>query len=151
MRVQRHALRARSRVILSCLAADKRTGASVLTKTLTRFLRDTRGQDLIEYALIAAVVSLTSLAAINAVGQSLQAQFAAIGQRVNTSAAATAGSGAGAGSPPSNAGSDASGAGSGAPSAGGSSGNPGGGGSSTGRGNAGAGNSAGGNGRGRGN
>lgn len=124
---------------------------------LSRLVRQTSGQDLIEYALIAAAISLTSLAGINALGQALRDEFNRIGQEVNAvgaptqpgggTGAAPAGSGAGAGSTSGSGGSGGSGS-TGAGGLGNGGGNNG-----NGNGNgggSGAGSNAGGNGRGGG-
>jgi len=57
-----------------------------MTKTFTRFLRDEKGQDLVEYALIVAAVGLALVAvvgqlsaAISSVYQSIIAGLATIG------------------------------------------------------------------------
>ena len=46
-----------------------------------RFVREEQGQDLIEYALLAGLISLASVAAITALGTAIQGHF-------NTAAAA---------------------------------------------------------------
>jgi Flp pilus assembly pilin Flp len=115
---------------------------------LARLVRHTSGQDLIEYALIVAAISLTSLAGINALGQALRDEFNRIGQGVNAVGAAPAGnstSGAGTGS------AGGSGGGSGSNGAGGLGNGNGNNGNGNGNGGgAGAGSNAGGNGRGGG-
>ena len=68
---------------------------------LSRLVRQTSGQDLIEYALIAGAISLTSLAGINALGQALRGEFNRIGQEVNAVGAAGAGAGGSGASAPS--------------------------------------------------
>ena len=68
---------------------------------LARLVRTTSGQDLIEYALIAGAISLTSLAGINALGQALRGEFNRIGQEVNAVGAAGAGAGGSGASAPS--------------------------------------------------
>ena len=47
-----------------------------------RFVCEEQGQDLIEYALLAALISLASVAAITGLGGAIQAKFAAIGGEV---------------------------------------------------------------------
>ena len=49
-----------------------------------RLLRENRGQDLIEYALPAAFISLTVVAGLSQVGVSLDAWYAAIANRITT-------------------------------------------------------------------
>ena len=45
---------------------------------VSRFVRDTDGQDLIEYALLAAGIALAAVAAINGVGTALNTQYGSI-------------------------------------------------------------------------
>ena len=56
-----------------------------MTRTLVRILREDGGQDLIEYALVAALISVVSVVAIGAVG-------AAVDQHYKTSTTTFAGS-----------------------------------------------------------
>ena len=42
-----------------------------MRKLFNRFVREDEGQDLIEYALLAALISIVSIAAISAVGTAL--------------------------------------------------------------------------------
>jgi pilus assembly protein Flp/PilA len=42
---------------------------------LTRFVRETEAQDLIEYALLAAGIALAAVAAINGVGTALSTKY----------------------------------------------------------------------------
>jgi pilus assembly protein Flp/PilA len=48
-----------------------------------RFVREDQGQDLIEYALLAGLISLASVAAITALGTSIQGKFTAVGGAVD--------------------------------------------------------------------
>jgi pilus assembly protein Flp/PilA len=47
-----------------------------------RFVRDEQGQDLIEYALLAGLISLASIAAITTLGGNIQTKFTDIGTTV---------------------------------------------------------------------
>ena len=47
-----------------------------------RFVREEQGQDLIEYALLAGLISLASVAAITALGTAIQNKFTAVGTAV---------------------------------------------------------------------
>ena len=48
-------------------------------KTLVlKFVRETEGQDLIEYALLAAGIALAAVAAINGVGSAINTKFTAL-------------------------------------------------------------------------
>lgn len=44
-----------------------------------RFVRDEEGQDLIEYSLLAALIAVASIVAMNALAVDINAIFAAIG------------------------------------------------------------------------
>ena len=48
-----------------------RTGGAAIRNCLAALLPDTRGQDLIEYALLSALVGVVVLAAMNALGVTL--------------------------------------------------------------------------------
>jgi Flp pilus assembly pilin Flp len=48
-------------------------------KLITRFIRDDQGQDLIEYALLAAFVSLAAIGGATFLGNGLQTWYNAIG------------------------------------------------------------------------
>ena len=47
-----------------------------------RFVREEQGQDLIEYALLAGLISLASVLAITALGTAIQNKFTAVGAAV---------------------------------------------------------------------
>ena len=49
---------------------------------LYRFLCDEQGQDLIEYALLAGLISLASVIAITALGTAIQTKFTGVGTAV---------------------------------------------------------------------
>ena len=46
---------------------------------IVRFVRDEEGQDLIEYSLLAALIAVASIVAMNALAVDINAIFAAIG------------------------------------------------------------------------
>lgn len=50
----------------------------LISKTLSKFLRDESGATAIEYALIAAGLSITIVAAVTGMGSSLNGRFTAI-------------------------------------------------------------------------
>ena len=52
---------------------------------LNRFVREDAGQDLIEYALLAGLISLASVLAITGLGTALQTKFTDIGTVVTAS------------------------------------------------------------------
>ena len=47
-----------------------------------RFVREEQGQDLIEYALLAGLISLASVAAITALGSAIRTNMASVGTAV---------------------------------------------------------------------
>jgi pilus assembly protein Flp/PilA len=47
-----------------------------------RFVREEQGQDLIEYALLAGLISLASVLAITALGTAIQGKFTQVGNSV---------------------------------------------------------------------
>jgi pilus assembly protein Flp/PilA len=47
-----------------------------------RFVREEQGQDLIEYALLAGLISLASVTAITTLGTAIQGKFTAVGTAV---------------------------------------------------------------------
>ena len=50
-----------------------------------RFVRDDNGQDLIEYALLAALIALAAVVAMQATGTSINGVFNSIAGRLNSS------------------------------------------------------------------
>ena len=46
-----------------------------MTNLFNRFVREEQGQDLIEYALLAGLISLASILAITALGTAIQGHF----------------------------------------------------------------------------
>ena len=50
-----------------------------------RWLRDDEGQDLIEYALLAALIALAAVVAMQATGTSINGVFNSIAGRLNSS------------------------------------------------------------------
>jgi len=55
-----------------------------MKKLIARFVRETEGQDLIEYALLAALIGLATTAAITALSGSLSTEFSKIGSSVTS-------------------------------------------------------------------
>ncbi len=49
---------------------------------IVRFVREDAGQDLIEYALLAGLISLASVLAITALGTAIQGKFTDVGGAV---------------------------------------------------------------------
>jgi len=59
-----------------------------MTRMMTaaaRWLRDDEGQDLIEYALLAALIALAAVVAMTATGTSINSLFNAVSGRLNSS------------------------------------------------------------------
>lgn len=61
-------------------------------KTICKFLRDERGATAIEYGLIAGLVSVAAIAALSAMGTSLQGIFGIVSTQLNTAAASASAS-----------------------------------------------------------
>ncbi len=55
-----------------------------MKKLFTRLVRETEGQDLIEYALLAATIALGVTVAMQGVRTALQTQFTAIGTSITS-------------------------------------------------------------------
>jgi len=58
-------------------------------KTITRFLKDDSGATAIEYGLIAALVSVAAIAALTAMGTSLNSMFTAVSTALNSAITTT--------------------------------------------------------------
>ncbi len=54
-----------------------------------RFIREDQGQDLIEYALLAGFIALTSVAAITAVGTNLNILWGKVSSQVSSASSAS--------------------------------------------------------------
>lgn len=59
---------------------------------LRRYLRENRGATVIEYGLIAALVSVAAISALGAMGESLDALFTLVSSELTTAAANASGS-----------------------------------------------------------
>lgn len=55
-----------------------------LAKLLTAFPGDERGQDIVEYALIAALVALATIAAVGRVGSAVGTVFTTVGAKLTS-------------------------------------------------------------------
>jgi Flp pilus assembly pilin Flp len=55
-----------------------------MTTVILRFVRETEGQDLIEYALLAATISLGVTAAMMLVREQLNSKFSSIGNSITS-------------------------------------------------------------------
>ena len=56
-----------------------------MSKLLARFLREEEGQDLIEYGLLAAFVSLAALAGMNFLASQINTGYSNVGNQVASS------------------------------------------------------------------
>ncbi len=61
---------------------SSRSKGQAMKNLFNRFVREEQGQDLIEYALLAGLISLASVAAITALGTAIQGHFTAAGAAV---------------------------------------------------------------------
>ncbi len=52
-------------------------------RALRNLLRDESGQDLIEYALVAAIIGLAAVAAMSSLATSVSAAFSAVGSKLS--------------------------------------------------------------------
>lgn len=55
-----------------------------MKKLLMQFVRDTEGQDLIEYALLAATISIAVVAAMRLVANALNSEFTTISSSITS-------------------------------------------------------------------
>jgi pilus assembly protein Flp/PilA len=55
-----------------------------MRKLFTSFVRDTEGQDLIEYALLAATIGLGALVGMRAVRDAVNSEFSTIGSSLTS-------------------------------------------------------------------
>jgi pilus assembly protein Flp/PilA len=51
---------------------------------LSRFLNDESGQDLVEYALVAALVALAAIAGVGRVGSAVGSVFTSVGAKITS-------------------------------------------------------------------
>ena len=56
----------------------KTQGCKIMSKFVTRFLKDESGATAIEYGLIAAGIAVAIIAAVNSVGTNLSAKFGVV-------------------------------------------------------------------------
>jgi Flp pilus assembly pilin Flp len=55
-----------------------------MKKLFVRFVRDTDGQDLIEYALLAATIALGTIAGMQIIRDAVNSEFSTIGQSLTS-------------------------------------------------------------------
>jgi len=60
-----------------------------MNNLIVRFVRDDGGQDLIEYALLAGLIALASIAAISTLGGALSTKFTDVGTQVGAAGASS--------------------------------------------------------------
>ena len=56
-------------------------------RTLRNLLRDESGQDLIEYALVAAIIGLAAVAAMSTLANNVSNAFSAVGSKLSSAVA----------------------------------------------------------------
>jgi pilus assembly protein Flp/PilA len=56
-----------------------------IKQILVNLVQDESGQDLIEYALVAALIALGSVAAMNSLSNNISTAFGTVGTRLNNS------------------------------------------------------------------
>jgi pilus assembly protein Flp/PilA len=56
-------------------------------KALQHLLRDESGQDLIEYALVAAIIGLAAVAAMSSLASNISNAFSAVGSKLSSAVA----------------------------------------------------------------
>jgi len=56
-------------------------------QTLSNLLRDESGQDLIEYALVAAIIGLAAVAAMSTLARNISNAFSAVGSKLSSAVA----------------------------------------------------------------
>jgi pilus assembly protein Flp/PilA len=66
-------------------SAYKKSGNEQHNKTMTVFLEDEGGQDIVEYALIAALVALAAIAWVGRVGSAVSLVFTTVGAKLTSS------------------------------------------------------------------
>jgi pilus assembly protein Flp/PilA len=66
-------------------SAYKKSGNEQLNENPDCFLDDERGQDIVEYALIAALVALAAIAAVGRVGSAVSSVFTTVGTKITNS------------------------------------------------------------------
>ncbi len=55
-----------------------------LQQVLSHFLNDESGQDIVEYALVAALVALATIAGVGRVGSAVGSVFTSVGARITS-------------------------------------------------------------------
>jgi pilus assembly protein Flp/PilA len=66
-------------IVIHSVHQKRREGMRNLSK---RFIRETEGQDLIEYALLAALIGLATVAAMTALSGSISTEFGRVGTSI---------------------------------------------------------------------
>ncbi|GAC1445515.1 MAG: hypothetical protein NVSMB52_06850 [Chloroflexota bacterium] len=57
----------------------------IAKQMFAKFIQDESGQDLVEYALVVALIALGSVAAMNNLSSSISSAFGTVGSKLNTS------------------------------------------------------------------
>jgi pilus assembly protein Flp/PilA len=64
--------------------SERKAGEEEMMKLMSRFVSETEGQDLIEYALLAAIIALGVIAAMTGVRNALNNQYNSISTTIAT-------------------------------------------------------------------
>jgi pilus assembly protein Flp/PilA len=54
----------------------------LMTRLMTRIAKDEKGQDLIEYALLVALIALVAIAGISLIGPAVNSSFSSVAQQL---------------------------------------------------------------------
>jgi len=65
----------------------RRRRLNMKIQTLSNLLRDESGQDLIEYALVAAIIGLAAVAAMSTLASNISNAFSAVGSKLSSGVA----------------------------------------------------------------
>ena len=71
---------------MSCLEASQE-GRLSMKREFLKLLRDESGQDLIEYALVAAIIALAAVAAMSTLASNISNAFSAVGSKLSSAVA----------------------------------------------------------------
>ena len=75
----------RSQALSYLLTIKENPTMSNLKKIISTFLSDESGQDLIEYALVAALIALGATAAMNTLAGTISTAFSTVGSKLTSS------------------------------------------------------------------
>jgi pilus assembly protein Flp/PilA len=72
-------------MLMGCALGRRSTVMNQWKRSALTLLQDERGQDLVEYALVAALVALAAIAAVSRVGSAASSLFISVGSKITTS------------------------------------------------------------------